>query len=67
MMTTESQQQAKLLLTVEEAAQVLSVCRSVLYQLVLTKQIPSIKIGRARRVPVTALEHYILEQLAAGE
>ncbi len=75
MMTTDTQplvrhethSSAKLLLTVEEAAEMLSVCRSVLYQLVLTKQIPSIKIGRARRVPVTALERYISEQLAACE
>jgi excisionase family DNA binding protein len=67
MMMTEFQPTVKLLLTVEEAAQALSVCRSVAYQLVLTKQISSIKIGRARRVPVTALERYIAEQLVAGE
>jgi excisionase family DNA binding protein len=66
MMMTEAQQPVKLLLTVEEAAVALSVCRSVAYQLVLTKQISSIKIGRARRVPVLALERYICEQMAIG-
>jgi excisionase family DNA binding protein len=65
-MLTSAPQQMKLLLTVEETAQVLSVCRSVAHQLVLTKQIPSIKIGRARRVPLQALEHYVTEQLVAG-
>jgi excisionase family DNA binding protein len=53
----------KLLLTVEEAAQALGVCRTVLYGLVMRKQIASIKIGRARRVPVAALEAFIVRQI----
>ena len=53
----------KLLVTVEEAAQALGVCRSVMYALVMRKQIASIKIGRARRVPVKALEAFIARQL----
>jgi excisionase family DNA binding protein len=53
----------KLLVTMEEAAQALGVCRSVMYALVMRKQIVSIKIGRARRVPVKALEAFIARQL----
>jgi excisionase family DNA binding protein len=53
----------KLLLTVEEAAQALGVCRSLLYALMMRKQIASIKIGRTRRVPVAALAAFIAQQL----
>jgi excisionase family DNA binding protein len=49
----------KLLLTMEEAADALGICRALLYQLVMRGQIPSIKIGRSRRVPVSALHAYI--------
>jgi excisionase family DNA binding protein len=54
---------AKLLLTVEEAAEVLGICRALLYQLMMRGQISSIKIGRSRRVPVVALEAYITRLL----
>ncbi len=48
-----------LLLTVEQAAEKLSLARSTLYQLVLTGEVVSIKIGRSRRVPIDALADYI--------
>lgn len=57
----------KLLLTIDEAAASLGVCRSILYMLVLSGQIASIKIGRARRVPVVALERYVARQMAEQE
>ncbi len=57
----------KLLLTVEEAAQALGVCRSVMYTLILRNQIASIKIGRLRRVPVVALEAFVARQLDEAE
>ena len=53
----------KLLLTMDEAAQALDVCRSVVYVLVRERQIASIKIGRARRVPVSSLEAFIAQQV----
>jgi excisionase family DNA binding protein len=40
----------KLLLTVREAADVLSVSRSRVYELLYAEQLDSVKIGRARRV-----------------
>ncbi len=48
-----------LLLTVKESAKRLSLARSTLYELVLTHQIESIKIGRSRRIPLDALTDYI--------
>ena len=54
----------KLLLTIEEAAQVLSLSRSLLYDLLMSEQIISIKIGRVRRVPVSSLTIYVERQIA---
>jgi excisionase family DNA binding protein len=55
--------QSKLLVTVEEAAKMLSVGRSLLYRLVLCQEISSVKIGRTRRIPVAALEAFIARRL----
>jgi len=52
----------KLLVSVEEAAQMLSIGRSLVYKLVLSKQVLSVKIGRTRRIPVFALEAFIAQQ-----
>ena len=57
----------RLLLTVPEVASALKVGRNVVYELVLTGQLASIKIGRLRRVPVGALETFITAQLATVE
>ena len=56
-MTTETI--APLLLTPQEAARRLSIARSSLYELLLTGEIVSLKIGRSRRVPLDALAEYI--------
>jgi excisionase family DNA binding protein len=49
----------KLLLSVEEAAAVLSVGRSLVYALVLAKQLHSVKLGSTRRIPVRALHEFV--------
>ena len=49
----------KLLLTIEEAAQMLSLGRTYFYDLVMRNQIASVKIGRKRRVPIVALQAYV--------
>ena len=36
---------------------------SLVYQLVLKGEIPSIKLGRARRVPAKGLDQFIAERL----
>ena len=48
-----------LLLTPKAAAERLSLAESTLYQLLTSGQIESVKIGRARRVPIDALTAYI--------
>lgn len=47
------------LLTLEEAAKLLAVSRSTVYQLMGGGQLPSIKVGRARRVRRAALQELI--------
>jgi len=49
----------KLLLTVPEAAERLGLGRSFTYELVQRGEIASLKLGRARRVPVAELERYV--------
>ena len=51
------------LLTVAEVAQTLGLGRTLVYELVLRGDLGSIKIGRARRVPVSAVEAFIRERL----
>jgi excisionase family DNA binding protein len=54
-----------LLYTAEEAAEVMKVSRSTVYDLMRERRLPSVKIGRARRIPVHAL-HTFLDELAEG-
>lgn len=53
-----------MLLTVEEVTAVLGVGKSSVYDLMRTKQLGSVKIGRLRRVPADELRRYVA-QLAA--
>ncbi len=61
------QAEMRLLLTVTEAARALGVGRSLVYELVTAGEIASIKIGRARRIPVPALEAFVRQRLAAQQ
>ncbi len=57
----------KLLLTVEEAAECLSLSRSRVYELMANgggNCIPSVCIGRSRRVPVEGLREWAQRQYA---
>ena len=56
---------APLLVSVEEAARVLAVGRSMLYELIAADQLETVHIGRCRRVPVDALQSYV-ERLRAA-
>jgi excisionase family DNA binding protein len=49
----------KLLLTVDEAAQRLGIGRSHAYVYVLRGELESVKLGRSRRVPLSALEEFV--------
>ena len=51
--------ESKLLLTIPEVAHRLGMGRSFVYQLVLSGEIPSIKLGRARRVPAAVIDQFV--------
>lgn len=56
------------LLTVPEVMAQLKISRSAVYDLLRTRALPSLTLGRARRIPAQALDHLIttrLEQDAA--
>jgi excisionase family DNA binding protein len=60
--TNSTATKLRLLLTVPEAAEVLGVGRSVLYELVQAGEITSIKIGRSRRIVLASLQDFVLRQ-----
>jgi excisionase family DNA binding protein len=49
----------RLAVTVTEAAKMLSLSRSKIYPLISSGEIPSLKIGTCRRVPVREIESFI--------
>ena len=53
--------QAKLLLSVDEAADVLGFKRSLLYEKLMSGEVQSVKVGRRRLVPVSAVQEYVAE------
>jgi excisionase family DNA binding protein len=54
-------------MTVNEAAQCLSIGRPKMWQLVMTGEVLSIKIGASRRISVAALEAYVQRLCGAAE
>ena len=54
---------SKRLLNVNEAASALGLGRSLVYMLIATGELASIKIGRSRRIPVGALDEFIVGRL----
>ncbi len=57
----------QLLLRPEQAAQILNIGRSKVYELILSGGLPSIRVGRCRRIPTSALTTWIDEQVANAE
>ena len=55
----------QLLLSVEEAADLLGVSRSTMYDLMRTRAVASVRIGRCRRISLEALRAYV-EHLPAA-
>jgi prophage regulatory protein len=52
----------KLLLKPSEAAQVLGIGRSLTYELIARKEIPSVRLGRCIRVPADSLQQWIKDR-----
>ena len=63
----ESKSQARVLLSVDEAAMALSMGRTFVYHLLMRGELASIKVGRRRRIPVSALHDFVSRQLTAVE
>ena len=53
----------RLLYTPEQAAHALGIGRSTLYVLLADGSIPSVRIGRRRRIPVDGLRRYVASLL----
>jgi excisionase family DNA binding protein len=52
---------AKLLLTVKEASEILAISRSKLYDLLSSGDLPSIHIGRSRRIRRVDIDNFVNE------
>lgn len=52
----------KLLYTVEEAAELLSISRTRMYELLSDNSIGSVSIGRSRRISADALRRFVAER-----
>jgi len=52
----------RILLRPEEVAQRLGVSRTLVYELLSSRRLESIHIGRSRRVPVSALDAFVEAQ-----
>jgi excisionase family DNA binding protein len=51
-----------LLVRVEEAARILSLSRSTIYEMMDAGELPSVRRGMARRIPVAALREWVSQQ-----
>ena len=56
----------RLLVSPEEAASMLSVARSTVYVLIASGELPSVKIGKSRRLRVEDIEEYV-DRLAGAQ
>ncbi|NIJ09893.1 excisionase family DNA binding protein [Saccharomonospora amisosensis] len=56
---TTTPNRGRVLLTVEEAAQQLSIGRTTMYALIKAGHITTVRIGHLRRVPADALTTYV--------
>ncbi len=53
-----------LLVSIKQASEMLSISRSVIYQLMDAGQLTPIRIGRSVRLPVEQLEQFVADRLA---
>lgn len=56
----------RLLLRVDEAAELLGLGRSKVYELVTAGELESVTVGRARRIPRAALEAFVEKMRATA-
>lgn len=63
---TDTDPVEKILCTPTEAAQALGISRSTIYVLIASGDIPSVRIGSCRRVPVDGLRRYVAKLAKKG-
>ena len=56
-----------ILLTVRQAQGILNIGRNKMYELVNSKEVPSVRIGRCIRIPKRALEEWATGQRTIGD
>ena len=56
----------RFLLRPEEAADALGISRSRLYAMIAKGTIPSVKLGKSRRIPTAALRRWVEAQVTAA-
>ena len=61
--TNEDDEMAPLLVTAPQAARILSIGRTALYQLICNGELTPIHIGRSVRFPVEQLEAFVQQRL----
>jgi excisionase family DNA binding protein len=66
MTTTDMTRSARLVLTVEEAAERLGIGRTLMYALIAAGDVESVRIGRLRRVPADALDAFVFRLRCHG-
>ena len=57
----------RLLLTVEEAAERIGICRAYMFKLIREGNVRSVKVGRLRRVTPAALEDFVARLSRDGD
>jgi excisionase family DNA binding protein len=65
--TNESIRPPRLLRTIIEAADELRVGRSTIYELIRTKQLETVKIGRCTRVPAASITAFVAHLRSPAE
>ena len=65
-MPTPSAGKPRLLLSVEEAAELIGICRSNMFKLIRQGDIESVKVGRLRKITPAALDDYV-QRLTGGK
>lgn len=63
---TPTQSPTQLLVRVEDAAKILSMGRSTVYEMIASGQLASVKFGATRRIPVAALHQWIAANTTGG-
>lgn len=58
-----AQPAAKILYRVEDAAELMSLSRTAIFDLIRTGDLDTIKVGRRRRIPLSSIEAYVTRHL----